>query len=376
MRTAIVHYWLINRRGGEKVLDALCRLFPDADIFTLFCDPATLSDEVRRHRIVTSLLNPFRRVYQSLLPLMPMALESFDLRGYDLVISSESGPAKGILTSSGTRHVCYCHTPMRYLWDLYAEYRNEWTRSRWKRAAMAPLTNYLRLWDYASAARVDQFIANSENVRRRIWKTYRRESEVVHPPVDVESFYHRPAEDYFLAVSELVPYKRIDSLVREFSRSGRRLRIAGDGPEYRRLRALAAPNVEFLGRVSDGDLRELYARCRAFLLPGEEDFGITLVEALASGKPVIALGRGGVLETVPPFARVLYAEPAEPQIAEALKRFEALEPQIRPAELQAYTRRFSTAEFARKITKLLDGNLQPNSHPSYTRTGNLLEEEG
>jgi glycosyltransferase involved in cell wall biosynthesis len=376
MRTAIVHYWLINRRGGEKVLDALCRLFPDADIFTLFCDPETLSDEVRRHRIVTSCLNPFRRVYQSLLPLMPMALESFDLRGYDLVISSESGPAKGVLTSSGTRHVCYCHTPMRYLWDLYAEYRNEWTRARWKRAAMAPLTNYLRLWDYASAARVDQFIANSENVRRRIWKTYRRESDVVHPPVDVESFYHRPAEDYFLAVSELVPYKRIDSLVREFSRSGRRLRIAGDGPQYRRLRAEAAANIEFLGRVSDGDLRELYARCRAFLLPGEEDFGITLVEALASGKPVIALGRGGVLETVPAFARVLYAEPSEAHIAGALKRFEALEPQIRPAELQAYARRFSAAEFERKITKLLSGNLQPDSDPSYTRTGNLLEEEG
>src|SRR5215475_1069183 len=185
MRVAIVHYWLLNQRGGEKVLDALCRLLPGADIFTLFCDPATLSEEVWRHKVVTSFLNPARRFYRSLLPLMPMALESFDLRGYDLVVSSESGPAKGVITSSTTRHICYCHTPMRYLWDLYAEYRNEWTRSRLMRAAMTPLTNYLRLWDYASAARVDRFVANSENVRRRIWKIYRRESEVMYPPVDV-----------------------------------------------------------------------------------------------------------------------------------------------------------------------------------------------
>jgi glycosyltransferase involved in cell wall biosynthesis len=355
MRTAIVHYWLLNRRGGEKVLDALCRLLPQADIFTLFCDPTTLSGELRRHRITTSFLNPFRRVYRSLLPLMPMALETFDLRGYDLVISSESGPAKGVITSSDTHHICYCHSPMRYLWDLYPAYRNEWTRSRWKRAAMTPLSNYLRLWDYASAARVDQFIANSENVRRRIWKTYRREAEVVHPPVAVESFYHRPAEDYFLVISELVAYKRIDSLVREFSRSGRRLRIAGDGPEYRQLRSAAADNVEFLGRVGDAELRELYARCRAFLLPGEEDFGMTPVEALASGKPVIALGRGGVLESVPPFAGVFYAEPEEARIADAIRRFEAMEPDIRPAELQAHARRFSGEEFARKIWPLLPG---------------------
>ena len=255
MRAAIVHYWLLNRRGGEKVVDALCRLLPDADIFTLFCDPETLSPELRGRRITTSFLNPLRRHYRSLLPLMPMALESFDLRAYDLVVSSESGPAKGVITSSNTRHVCYCHTPMRYLWDLYPAYRNEWTRSRLKRALMTPAANYLRLWDFASAARVDRFAANSRNVQQRIWKTWRRESDVIHPPVDVDSFYHRPAEDYFLVVSELVPYKRIDSLVRWFSAAGRPLKIAGTGPEYARLRAMAAPNVEFLGRVGDAELR-------------------------------------------------------------------------------------------------------------------------
>ncbi|MEO8597184.1 MAG: glycosyltransferase [Candidatus Solibacter sp.] len=351
MRAAIVHYWLMNRRGGEKVVDALCRLLPDADIFTLFCDPDSLSPTLRGRRITTSFLNPLRRHYRSLLPLMPMALENFDLREYDLVVSSESGPAKGVLTSSHTRHVCYCHTPMRYLWDLYPAYRNDWTRSRLKRMLMTPAAHYLRMWDYSSAARVDQFAANSENVQARIWKTYRRESQVIHPPVDVESFYWRPDSDYFLAVSELVAYKQIDTLVRHFSRTGQRLKIAGAGPEYRRLRAIAAPNVEFLGRVTDGELRDLYARCRAFLLPGEEDFGITPVEALASGKPVIALHRGGARETVPSFGGISYDHPS--LLPEALERFDALEPSFEPADLQAWARRFSTAEFERKMSALL-----------------------
>ena len=217
MRTAIVHYWLLNMRGGEKVVEALCELLPDADIFTLFYDPDRVSPLIRARRVQASFLQPFRAHYRSLLPLMPMALESFDLRGYDLVVSSESGPAKGVIVPSATRHVCYCHTPMRYLWDLYPAYRNEWTRSRWKRALMAPLSNYLRLWDYASSARVDDFVANSENVRRRIWKTYRRESIVIHPPVAVEQFYWKPSEDYYLMVSELVAYKRVDSAVRVFA---------------------------------------------------------------------------------------------------------------------------------------------------------------
>jgi glycosyltransferase involved in cell wall biosynthesis len=302
-----------------------------------------------------------RRSYRSLLPLMPMALENFDLRGYDLVISSESGPAKGVITPSATQHLCYCHTPMRYLWDLYPAYRKEWTASRWKRAAMTPLTNYLRLWDYASAARVDQFIANSENVRGRIWKTYRRESTVVHPPVAVESFRWEPTEDYYLIVSELVGYKRIDAAVQVFSRTGRRLRVAGDGPEYRSLRALAGSQVEFLGRVSDADLRDLYARCRAFVMPGEEDFGMTAVEALASGKPVIALGRGGALESVPEFGGVFYEDATDEALAAAVERFEAVERNIRPAELQAWARRFSEGEFTRKMSAIIEQTARRSS---------------
>jgi glycosyltransferase involved in cell wall biosynthesis len=355
VRSAIIHYWLLGRRGGEKVVDALCRLLPDADLFTLFCDPATLSDEVRRHRITTSFLDPFRRGYRSLLPLMPMALESFDLRGYDLIVSSESGPAKGVITSSTARHVCYCHTPMRYLWDLYPAYRNEWTSSRWKRAAMAPISNYLRLWDYSTSARVDRFVANSANVRTRIWKTYRRESEVVHPPVDVASFTWQPSADYYLVVSELVAYKRIDLAVRAFSRSGRKLIVAGDGPEYRNLKAIASPNVEFAGRVTDRQLRDLFSRSRAFVMPGEEDFGMTPVESLASGKPVIALGRGGALETVPSFGGVFFEEPNEDSLMEAVSRLETMEPDMQPIELRAWAERFSETEFARKMSPILQG---------------------
>jgi glycosyltransferase involved in cell wall biosynthesis len=364
MRAAIVHYWLLNMRGGEKVVEALCDLLPDADIFTLFYDPERVSPAIRSHPVRASFLQPFRKHYRSLLPLMPMALESFDLRGYDLVVSSESGPAKGVILSSNTRHVCYCHTPMRYLWDLYPAYRNEWVRSGLKRAIMTPLANYLRLWDYATAARVDDFVANSANVQRRIWKTYRRESVVVHPPVAVESFYWKPPEDYYLIVSELVAYKRLDMAVHAFAKNGRKLRIVGDGPEFRSLRRMAAPNVEFCGRASDADLRELYARCRAFLMPGEEDFGITAVEALASGKPVIALGRGGAVETVPltdPLGGLFYDDATVDALCEAIEMWESREHLLAPQALQAYAARFSGAEFARKMQSILfDGPLDAN----------------
>src|SRR5580700_4476600 len=323
MRAAIIHYWLLNMRGGEKVLEALCRLLPDADIYTLFYNPESVSPAIRSHRVTPSFLQHLWRHHRSLLPLMPMALENFDLRGYDLIVSSESGPAKGVIVPSGARHVCYCHTPMRYLWDLYPAYRNEWTQSRMKRALMTPLTHYLRLWDYASASRVDEFIANSENVRRRIAKTYRREAQVIFPPVAVEKFYSKPSEDYYLIVSELVAYKRIDSAVRVFSQSGRRLKIAGNGPGFAALKRVAKPNIEFCGRVTDDELRELYARCRAFLMPGEEDFGITAVEALASGKPVIALARGGALETVTCSGGVLYPESTDEGLRAAILQWDA-----------------------------------------------------
>ena len=353
MRAAIVHYWLLDMRGGEKVLEALCRLLPDADIFTPFYDPESISPAIGAHRITSSFLQPLRRYHRSLLPLMPMALENFDLRGYDLIVSSESGPAKGVIVPSAARHVCYCHTPMRYLWELYPAYRNEWTHSRVKRALMTPLAHYLRLWDYASSARVDEFVANSENVRRRILKTYRREARVIFPPVAVETFYSKPSEDYYLIVSELVKYKCIDAAVRVFSLSGRRLKIAGDGPEFAALKKLAAPNIEFCGRVTDRELLELYARCRAFLMPGEEDFGITAVEALASGKPVIALARGGALETVPCTGGLLYTQQTDDALRTAIEQWDSFEQNIDPKALQTWAAKFSEANFAANMRTML-----------------------
>ncbi|MBV8816824.1 MAG: glycosyltransferase, partial [Acidobacteriaceae bacterium] len=240
MKTAIIHYWLINMRGGEKVLNALLQLLPHADVFTLFHDPEKIPAAINRRVVKTSYLQPLRKHHRKLLPLMPMALESFDLSEYDLVISSESGPAKGVIVKSSARHVCYCHTPMRYLWELYPEYRNRPTLPGWQRALMDPLSHYLRMWDYASAARVDEFIANSDNVRRRIHRAYRRDASVIHPPVEVETFWNEVPEDYHLVVSELVPYKRVDAAVRVFAQRGQRLKIVGDGPEYKRLRAMAS----------------------------------------------------------------------------------------------------------------------------------------
>ncbi|HZQ52964.1 MAG TPA: glycosyltransferase [Bryobacteraceae bacterium] len=356
MRTAIVHYWLLGMRGGERVVEALCRLLPNADIFTLFYDPERVSEEIRSHRVFSSFLNRYRRYYRSLLPLMPLALEQFDLRDYDLVISSESGPAKGVITSSRTRHICYCHSPMRYLWDLYPNYTRDWTHSRFRRLAIPPLANYLRLWDYASAARVDEFVANSQNVRRRIWKTYRREARVIYPPVDVGSFYSADPDDYYLIVSELVAYKRVGDAVASFSRSGRKLKIVGDGPEFRSLRAAAGPEIEFCGRVPEEQLRQLYAHARAVVIPGEEDFGIVAVEAVASGKPLIAIGRGGVLEAAPPdYSRgaFLYKEPGECFLTEAVVEFEKVEPYISATGIQAHAAKFSEKRFFREMSDLI-----------------------
>jgi glycosyltransferase involved in cell wall biosynthesis len=221
---------------------------------------------------------------------------------------------------------------------------------------MAPLANYLRMWDYASAARVDEFVANSENVQSRVWKTYRRRSEVIYPPVAVENFYNSPSEDYFLVVSELVAYKRVSDAVRYFSKAGKRLKIVGDGPEYRGLKKLAGGNIEFCGRVSDEDLRHLYARCRALLMPGEEDFGIVAVEALASGKPVIALGRGGVIDSVPlasPQAGFFYPEPGENGLETAIREFEKAERHLVPGQIRAYSFRFSEETFRHKMSNVL-----------------------
>ncbi|HVY94217.1 MAG TPA: glycosyltransferase [Bryobacteraceae bacterium] len=368
MRVALVHYWLLGMRGGEKVLEALCRTFPEADIFTLFYEPGAVSPLIRSRNVKASFLNPLRRAHRSLLPLMPMALEDFDLRPYDLIISSESGPAKGVLTSATSRHFCYCHTPMRYLWELYPAHRHEYGENWVRRTALAPIANYMRLWDYATAARVDGFIANSVNVKRRIWRTYRRRSSVVHPPVAVDTFRYQPPEDYFLMVAEMVPYKKLDYAIRYFAQSGRRLKVVGAGPEYKSLKKLVGPSVEFCGRVTETGLRDLYSRCRALIVPGEEDFGITMVEALASGKPVLAVARGGAVEIVGNGQGILYPESDEASLAEALRSFDRIEPHMDPQALIDYAAGFSEQVFQKRFLDAIGEMWSPKTR-SVARSG-------
>lgn len=330
MKVAIVHYWLVGMRGGEKVLEALCEMYPHADIFTHVVDRSALSPTILKHEIKTSFIAklPFAsRLYKAYLPLMPMALEHLDLRGYDLIISSESGPAKGIIPPEGATHVCYCHSPMRYIWNMYHDYRSY--AGRFARLSMPLLTHYLRTWDESSAARVDGFIANSRTVERRILKYYRRTARVVHPPVDVASFdIADPAEvgDAYLMVGELVRYKRADLAVRAFNALGRKLIVIGGGEMLGEIRELAGPTVTVLGPQPFEQLKYHYARCRALIFPGEEDFGIVPVEAMASGRPVIAYGRGGATESVVDGKTgVFFRERTIEDLTAAVLRLEALD---------------------------------------------------
>jgi len=286
-------------RGGEKVVELLCDIFPQADIFTLVYDPANISDKINKHNIITSFIQklPFGvRKYQLYLPLHPFAIEQFDLTGYDLVISSESGIAKGVLLSPETCHICYCHSPMRYLWNMYHEYRKN--LSIWQKIIWAAVSNFMRQWDYVNSQRVDYFIANSKNVQHRVKKYYGRYSKVIYPPLDFSRFRVNQAEDFYLFVGQLNSYKKADLAVKVFNRSNKRLIIIGDGPQRNKLEKLAGAHISLLGKQSDEAVVDYYSKCKALIFPGEEDFGIVPLEAMASGKPVIAYGKGGALETV------------------------------------------------------------------------------
>ena len=358
MKVAIIHYWFVSQRGGEKVVEKLCELFPECDIYTHVLDKSSLPGSLLGYKIKTSFINklPFSKyIYKYYLPLMPLALEQFDLQQYDLVISSESGPAKGVLTSSSALHVCYCHTPMRYAWDMYHEYMQSFGLI--KRMLMVPFLHYIRLWDRASADRVDRFVANSVNVARRIAKHYRRESVVVYPPVDVDAFsICHEKDDYYLMVGQMVDYKRADLAVKAFSRMGRRLVVIGEGEQLRKLRGIAGENVEFLGRQSFDVLRSHYSRCRALVFPGEGDFGIVPVEAMTSGRPVIAYGRGGALETVVDGRTgIFFHEQTEEALMEAVERFEMVENSFRPEDIRSHALQFGSERFCREMAALIKG---------------------
>lgn len=302
MRVAIIHYWLVGMRGGERVLETLCKLYPNADIFTHVYNPDATSELIKKHNITTTFISrlPFPRIlYKKYLPLMPMALEGLNLAGYDLIISSESGPSKGIIPISPAVHVCYCHSPMRYIWNMSHDYhRNAGFVTR---AMMPAFAHYLRQWDVTAAARVDRFAANSATVAGRIRSYYRRDAEVIFPPVDTSAFSPVAASeigDYYLMAGELVAYKRPDLAVDAFNKMKLKLRVIGGGEMLKQLRAMAGPTVEIMGPQTFDVLRDHYAHCKALVFPGEEDFGLVPVEAMSSGRPVIAYGRGGATETV------------------------------------------------------------------------------
>ena len=361
MKIAIVHYWLIGMRGGEKVIESLCRLFPEADIFTHAYDPAAMSPVINAHRIRTSFIGrlPFAtRGYQRYLPLMPLALEQLDLRGYDLVISSESGPAKGIIPSPDALHICYCHSPMRYIWNMYHEYRER--SGLVTRMAMPLLAHYLRTWDAVSATRVHAFVANSRTVAARLKTYYRREATVIYPPVNVGDFTPaRPEDvgDYWLMAGELVRYKRPDLAVEAFSRSGKKLVVIGGGEMASTLRAQAGPTVKLLGPQPFAELKRHYQRCRALVFPGEEDFGIVPVEAMASGRPVIAYKRGGATETVVEGSTgVFFEKQTVEDLLSAVERCETIP--FDPQAIARHARQFGADRFRSQMLGFVNACLE------------------
>ncbi|MGJ7581377.1 glycosyltransferase [Variovorax sp. RHLX14] len=358
MKVAIVHYWLVGMRGGEKVVEILCDLYPDADIFTLVCDPSAISEKIRRHKITTSFLQKIggARHYQKMLPLMPFALESFDLTSYDLIISSEAGPAKGIIPGPDALHICYCHSPMRYIWDLYPQYRA--AAGPVTRALMSLTAPLLRQWDVSTSHRVDYFIANSAYVARRIERYYRRKAEVIHPPVSLTRF--KPVDnpgDYYICAGQITPYKRIDIAVEACTRMGKRLLVIGAGATPA-LRKIAGPTIEFIGAVDDSTMTYHFANCKALLFPGVEDFGIVPLEVMASGRPVIAYGKGGVLETVVDgITGFFFNDQTADSIADAIADFESSLQNFEAQRLQDHVRAFDVGVCNLRLKEFIDSAL-------------------
>lgn len=357
MKVALVHDYLNQYGGAERVLEEFCRIFPKAPIYTLFYDAKGTGFAFKNRRIKTSFLQkaPFvKSHHRSFLMLMPIAIEQFDFSQYDLVLSDSSSYAKGVITPPGTAHICYCHTPIRYAWDDSHRYINEFGYSRAAQKIIPFFMNYIRFWDEQAAARVDGFIANSSFVAKRIKKYYQRESEIIHPPIRTDLFYlSQKPEKYFLMVGRLLTYKRFDLAIEAFNQLGWPLKIVGDGPARTRLEKMARGNIEFVGLVSDSRLRDYYAHCRAFVFPQEEDFGIVPVEAMASGRPVIAYQGGGALEIVQPgITGVFFKKQTAECLIDALKQFKSDDFESKIIKKQA--EKFSQERFREKIKEYLN----------------------
>lgn len=352
MKVAIVHEWLTIYGGSERVTEILHEIYPEAPIYCLVYDEDTMPERFKRYDIRTTFVQrlPFaKKHYKAYLPIMPRAYEELDLTEYDLVISSSSACAKGIITRSDAVHICYCHTPTRYLWEFYYEYTKD--MSKFKKIIVSAFIHKLRIWDRLAADRVDKFIANSNYIAGRISKYYRRDSKVIFPPVNTH-LYSISEEDrnYYLIVSRLVTYKKIDLAVEAFNKLGLPLVIIGDGPEKDKLQKCAKDNIKFLGRLSDKEIKEYYSKCKAFIFPGEEDFGITPVECQASGRPVIAYGRGGALDTVlENKTGLFFKNQTSESLIDAVKKFEESGVEYTKEQIKKYSEKFSVDRFKDKF---------------------------
>jgi len=372
MRVAVVHHWFVTRGGGERVAECIAALFPQAEIFTLVASPAGLPETLAARRVHTSFLQRIplaRRQHRHFLPLYPAATEAMDLRGFDLVLSSDSGPVKGVRLSDGATHICYCHSPMRYLWDGYEAYRESMGAvTRFAFTATAPR---VRRWDAAAARQVTYFLANSKYVAERIGRCYGREAEVLPPPIDLHRAAavtdERPGEHY-LCAGRLVAYKRTEILIGACQRMNRRLRIAGTGPEEPKLRRMAEGDarIEFLGELSNEELWREYARSRALLFAADEDFGMVPLEAQACGRPVIAYGIGGSLETVCGAARggecemtgTYFEQQSAESVIEAMERWEqTMESSFDPQIARRWAAQFATPLFLERYRGFVLGKV-------------------
>lgn len=375
MKIALIHDHLAQDGGAEKVLKVFSEMFTEAPIYTLLYEKKNVNKYFNNRKIETSIIQKLPggvKHYRWYLGFMPLAVEFFDLREYDLIISDTSSFAKGVISSPESLHICYCHTPTRYLWSDTHQYINELKFNRFFKKLISMKLSSLRQWDYAAAARVDHFIANSKTVKRRIEKYYRRDSVVIYPPVETDTFYiekNRPEEKYFLIGCRLAPYKRVDIVIEAFKKlgSGYKLKVFGDGVDLKRLEKIAdqAPNIEFLGRVSDEERARLYASAEAFINPQEEDFGITVVESMASGRPVIAYAKGGATETViESETGVFFNEQSSEAIYQVVKNFKA--DSFNPERIKNWAENFSVDNFRQKIESYIAWARNPQGEEKWS----------
>jgi len=361
LKVALIHDHLAQMGGAEKVLQIFHGMFPDAPIYTLMKKEENVKKNFPNAVIRTSIIQKLPwgvKHYRWYMPFMPMAVEFYDLTGYDLVLSSTSSFAKGVITTSDTLHICYCHTPTRYLWSDTHQYIKELSYNKYFKKLISLVLNYIRMWDRLASDRVDNYIANSKTVKKRIKKYYKANSEIIYPNIEMEKFHiSKDIGDYYLAGCRLVPYKRIDIIVQAFKKLNLKLKIFGDGVDMERLKSIAdgADNIEFLGRVDDDKRSELFSKCKAYINPQTEDFGITIVEAMASGRPVIAVRRGGATETViENKTGVFFENETAASLEKAVAKFESRNIKWDSVVIRAHASKFSTERFKTEMIKFIN----------------------